>query len=93
MNREDFSAWRNHPITEQVFKYLKEDAAELAKNLATTNFGNQPSDLVAREQAQTYGVCKTVEEVTDINLYESISNFYKPEEEDEEIQQTGNTPD
>ena len=94
MNKEDFNAWYGHPITGEVLKYLKDYARELAKIQATTDYGAQPSDVVARIQAQTYGMCSVLEDIADISLLDNINNFYdKDEVENEEIQRAGSTPD
>lgn len=87
MNKEDFSAWRSHPITGEVFKYFKDYADELAKIQATTDYQAQPSDVVARIQAQTYGMCSVLDDIVQPNFCEDIIGFYKiDEKEDEEIQ-------
>ncbi len=94
MNKEDLDGWRNHPVTQEVFKYLRDYANELAQDLATKNFGELPSDVVAREQAHTFGGCSVLNEIVNIDI-EQIDNFYNTEREEEyeEIQQTGGTPD
>lgn len=93
MNKEDFSAWRSHPITGEVFRYFQDYANELARLQATTDYQAQPSDVVARVQAQTYGMCSVLEDIVDPDFCDDITNFYKIEAENEEVQQAGNTPD
>jgi len=94
MNKEDLDGWKNHPVTQEVFKYLEDYSKELAQNLATENFGDSPSDAVARAQAQTFGMCSALNEIATID-FDQVADFYhiETEEEDEELQQTGGTPD
>lgn len=92
MNKEDYSAWRGHPITRKMFQYYDDFATEIGKIQATTDHGGKSSDEVARIQAQTYGMCSVYNDLIDLTA-DDINNFYKIEVEDEEIQQAGSTPD
>ena len=92
MNEEDYSAWRGHPITREMFRYYKDYAAEIGRIHATEDYGGKSSDEVARIQAQTYGMCSVYEDLVELTA-DDINNFYKIEAENEEIQQAGNTPD
>ena len=84
MKQDDLDAWRNSVVTRQVLQYLTDYSAKLERNLATTDYGQSPSDVVARIQAQTYGMCSVIEDLISIDA-EMVNNFYEKEEENEEV--------
>ena len=76
-----------------MFKYLEDDIVTLSKNLAMENFGERSSDAVARRQAEVRGMISVYTDMMSKDFCDYVTNFYKIEEENEEIQQTGSTPD
>lgn len=86
MNKEDLNSWRHNPTTVAVIKYLDDYAMELARNLATKDFGNLSASEVAREQAQIFGMCSAFSDIANLE-FEDVDRFYNPEKEekDEEV--------
>lgn len=87
MNKEDFSAWRSHPITREIFRYLEDDSTEIALDLATKDYGDQPSDIVARRQAEACGKLSVYRDIMRSDFCDYITSFNKIDgEEDEKVQ-------
>ena len=77
MEKEAFQEWLDNPVTEYVFKYLKDSVKEevelIAESIASGGI------ISENEQISKSAICATLIRIAEID-YEEIDGFYEKED-------------
>lgn len=95
MNKDDISAWRGHPVTVEVFKFYNEYIQWLSDLHCDAKYDGKSATEIARKQAELEGIRFIMRDLMNFSIetMNETLTAMEPENDDEEIQQAGSTPD
>lgn len=85
VNKPDFQAWRHHPVSKALWRYLQDYRDQLRQEFLGEATG---SEVTGYRQGEFGGRIKTADELAEIQ-FEAIAAFYGLEEgEDDDATET-----
>lgn len=84
LKKKEFSEWKHHKGTEDVFAYLRDLREVMKEELARGSYTHDSVEATALSHADVVGRCEAINELLNLS-YEDMQEFYGVEEtEDKE---------
>jgi hypothetical protein len=70
ISQEEIQGWKNHPVTKEYFKMMKQLREELLEQWANSNFTAETSEGTAQLNAKALGKVQLLDELLDFYIEE-----------------------